>query len=140
VQTSHLPLFPRCSEIWLVCSWDVGATLVLAVAYSRSMGRAGADLAISQPAISRAISDLERQLGVKLFDRGRPGVEPTIYGEAVLKSAVVIFDEVRQSAQALEFLANPTEGEVRIGTTPPLSAAFPAVIDRLAQKIPAHQF
>jgi DNA-binding transcriptional LysR family regulator len=53
----------------------------------------------------------------------------------------VIFDELRQGVQALEFLANPTEGEVRIGTTPPLSAAFvPAVIDRLAQKYPRMYF
>src|SRR5262249_49029699 len=73
--------------------------IVLAVARSRSMGRAAADLAISQPAISRAIGDLERQLGVKLFDGNRRGVEPTSYGDAVFKSAVVIFDELRQSVQ-----------------------------------------
>jgi DNA-binding transcriptional LysR family regulator len=115
--------------------------IVLAVAHSGNMGRASADLAISQPAISRAISDLERQLGVKLFDRNRRGVEPTIYGDAVLKSAVVIFDELRQSVQALEFLANPTQGEIRIGTTSPLSTAFvPAVINRLSQKYPRIYF
>jgi len=59
----------------------------------------------------------------------------------VLKSALVIFDELRQNVQALEFLANPTAGEVRIGTTPPLSGGFvPAVIDRLSQKYPRIYF
>jgi DNA-binding transcriptional LysR family regulator len=115
--------------------------IVLAVARSRNMGRAASDLAISQPAISKAVGDLEQQLGFKLFDRNRRGVEPTIYGDAVLKSALVIFDELRQGVQALEFLANPTAGEVRIGTTPPLSGGFvPAVIDRLSQKFPRIYF
>jgi len=115
--------------------------IVLAVARSRSMGRAASDLAISQPAISKAIGDLEQQLGVKLFDRNRRGVETTIYGDAVLRSALVIFDELRQGVQALEFLANPTSGEVRIGTTPPLSGGFvSAVVDRLSQEYPRIYF
>jgi DNA-binding transcriptional LysR family regulator len=115
--------------------------IVLAVARSRNMGRAAADLAISQPAISKAVGDLEQQLGFKLFDRNRRGVEPTIYGDAVLKSALVIFDELRQGVQALEFLADPTAGEVRIGTTPVLSGGFvPAVIDRLSYKFPRIYF
>ena len=115
--------------------------IVLAVARSRNMGRAASDLAVSQPAISKAVGDLEQQLGFKLFDRNRRGVEPTIYGDAVLKSALVIFDELRQGVQALEFLANPTAGDVRIGTTPPLSGGFvPAIIDRLSQKFPRIYF
>lgn len=115
--------------------------IVLAVARSRNMGRAAASLAVSQPAISKAITDLERELGVRLFDRGRWGVEPTMYGDAVLKSAAVIFDELRQGVQALSFLANPTTGELRIGTTPPLSGGFvPTVVGRLSQKHPRLYF
>jgi DNA-binding transcriptional LysR family regulator len=109
--------------------------IVLAVSKSGSMGRAAADLAVSQPAISKAISDLEYELGVRLFDRSPQGVESTIYGEAVLKSAAAIFDDLRQGMQAIEFLADPATGKLRIGTTTPLSAGFvPTVVDQLSKK------
>jgi DNA-binding transcriptional LysR family regulator len=58
---------------------------MLAVADSCSMGKAASDLAVSQPAISKAIADLEQALGVRLLDRSPQGIEPTIYGRALLK-------------------------------------------------------
>jgi len=109
--------------------------VLLAVANSGSMGRAAVDLAVSQPAISKAITDLEHELGVRLFDRSPQGVVPTIYGDAILKSATAIFDDLRQGVKAIEFLGDPTAGELRIGTSPPLSASFvPTVIESLAQE------
>ncbi len=50
--------------------------IVLAVADAGSMTRAAEALAVSYPVVSRTISDLERTLGVKLFDRSLSGVEP----------------------------------------------------------------
>jgi DNA-binding transcriptional LysR family regulator len=47
------------------------------VAHLGSMGKAASELAVSQPAISKAITDLEYVLGVRLLDRSRQGVEPT---------------------------------------------------------------
>jgi DNA-binding transcriptional LysR family regulator len=115
--------------------------IVLAVSRSGSMGKAGANLAVSQPAISKAISDLEYELGVRLFDRNPQGVVPTIYGEAVLKSAAAIFDDLRQGMQAIEFLADPTSGKMRIGATTPLSSGFvPAVVEQLSRKYPGFSF
>jgi hypothetical protein len=58
--------------------------IMLAVANSGSMGKAASDLAVSQPAISKAIADLEDALGVRLLDRSPQGIEPTIYGRALL--------------------------------------------------------
>ena len=83
---------------------------------SGSMTRAAAQLAISTPAISKAISDLEFALGVRLVDRGSRGIEPTTYGAAVLKRAEIAFDELKQAIRDIEFLANPDFGEVRIGS------------------------
>jgi DNA-binding transcriptional LysR family regulator len=45
--------------------------ILLAVAEAGSMARAAKQLSISQPAISRAIADAERALGLPLFDRSR---------------------------------------------------------------------
>jgi DNA-binding transcriptional LysR family regulator len=90
-------------------------------------------LGTSQPAVSRSISDLERTLGVRLLDRSRRGVEPTHYGRAIIKRGVAVFDEIRQGVKDIEFLTDPTAGELRIGCTE-AAAAGPAlaVIDELA--------
>src|SRR5262245_44489035 len=50
-----------------------------------SMAKAARQLGVSHPAVSEVIADLESALGVKLFDRSAQGVEPTIYGDALLK-------------------------------------------------------
>ena len=62
--------------------------IVLAVAEAGSMTRAAEELAVSYPVVSKTISELERTLGVKLFDRSTSGVEATHYGRALLKSGV----------------------------------------------------
>ena len=48
--------------------------ILMAVAKSGSMGRAAADLAISQPSISKAIADVEHTVGLRLLDRGPHGI------------------------------------------------------------------
>lgn len=97
--------------------------IFLAVARQRSMSRAATELAISQPAVSRAIADIEYTLGVPLLDRNPHGVEPTLYGRSLMKRGNVVFDELRQSVKEIEFLADPTAGEIRIGCTAPLDRA-----------------
>ena len=103
----------------------------------RRLGQAAAQLAISQPAVSRAIADLEFSLGVSLLDRSPQGVEPTPYGRALINRSLAAFDELRQGVKDIEFLADPTAGEVCIGTSAPLAASFvSAVIDRLSRRHP----
>src|SRR5262245_51681585 len=49
--------------------------VLMTVAKCGSMGRAAVQLAVSQPAVSKAIADMERSLGVPLLDRSPRGVE-----------------------------------------------------------------
>ena len=86
-----------------------------AVVQCGSMGKAAAQLGVTQPAVSELISGLESTIGVRLFDRTSQGVEPTIYGRALLKRGIAAFDEFKQGLRDIEFLANPTVGEVRVG-------------------------
>src|SRR4051794_39215492 len=95
--------------------------ILLAVADTGSMAKAATRLAISQPAISRAIADMEQTLGVPLFDRSTQGVGPTQYGRALVKRGIAAFDEIDQGVKELVFLADPTVGEVRIGSGAGLS-------------------
>jgi len=89
--------------------------VLLAVAQCGSMAKAAVQLGVTQPAVSEVIAALESAFAVRLFDRGPQGVEPTIYGRALLKRGVVAFDELKQGIRDIEFLADPTTGEVRIG-------------------------
>src|SRR5262245_20520250 len=94
------------------------------VVQSRSMGRAAAELGMTQPSVSELISGLESTLGVRLLDRSTRGVEPTIYGRALLKRAVASLDELQQGLRDLEYLANPTVGEIRIGCPDSIAATI----------------
>jgi DNA-binding transcriptional LysR family regulator len=111
--------------------------ILLAVADTGSMAKAATRLAITQPAISRALADAEHTLGVPLFDRGTHGVEPTQYGHALLKRGIAAFDELDQGVREIEFLADPTAGELRIGTPAGLSEGVVLdAINRLSRQYP----
>jgi DNA-binding transcriptional LysR family regulator len=109
----------------------------LAVAEQGNMAKAAESLAISRPVVSKTIADLEQALGVRLFDRSPQRVEPTLYGRALAKRSVAIFDELRESVKEIEFLADPTTGELRIGCPEVMAAGLVgAAIDRLAGQYP----
>ncbi|HEY6258685.1 MAG TPA: LysR family transcriptional regulator [Xanthobacteraceae bacterium] len=111
--------------------------IFMAVVEHGNMARAADSLAISRPVVSRTIAELERALGVRLLDRGRQGVEPTLYGRALLKRSIAVFDELKQSVRDIESLGDPNSGEVRIGCTEPMAAGFvSAVIDRISRQYP----
>lgn len=114
---------------------------LMAVAQWGSMAKAATHLRVSQPAISKAIADMEHTLGVRLLDRLAQGIEPTLYGRALLKWAAAVFDDVRQGINEIEFLGDATAGEVRIGATEPMIAGLlPAVIDRVKHQYPRIAF
>jgi DNA-binding transcriptional LysR family regulator len=109
----------------------------MAVAESGTMAKAAGDLGISQPAVSKAIADTEQTLGVRLFDRGKKGLVLTDYGRSLLQHAVRVFDELRQAADELRFLADPTTGTVRVGCSESMCAGLlPAIIAHLSSRYP----
>jgi len=115
--------------------------VLLTVARCGSMGKAAVALSVSQPAISKVISDMERGLGVRLLDRNPRGVEPTIFARVLLDRSLLAFDELKQAVEQIGFLANPTTGELRIGSTIAIATGFmPAVIDRLSRQYPKMVF
>ena len=108
-----------------------------AVAECGSMARAAADLGVTQPTVSEVIADLEYTYGVRLFDRSPRGVSPTLYGHALLKRSIAVFDEIKQSGRDIEFLADPTVGEIRVGCVESLSATIlPQILLRFSEQYP----
>jgi len=115
--------------------------ILASVVQAGSMAGAAAKLRMSQPAISEAIANLEAALRVRLLDRSPRGVEPTIYADALLRRGRVVFDELSQGVRDIEFLADPTVGEVRIGCPENLASGFvPTIIDRMSRRYPRIAF
>jgi DNA-binding transcriptional LysR family regulator len=115
--------------------------VLLAVAKSGSMSKAAKDLAVSHPVVSKVVADLERTLGVRLIERDRRGAEPTVYGRELLKHGLAAFDELRQGVKAIEFLSDPTAGELRIGGPDSMVAGLiPAIVSRLSRQYPRLTF
>src|SRR5260370_6756757 len=102
-----------------------------------SMAKAAQYLGVSPPAVSEVIAGLEHALGVPLLDRVAQGIEPTIYGGALLKRSVAVFDELKQGIRDIEFLSDATAGEVRIGCMQaPSFSLLPDVILRFSEQYP----
>jgi DNA-binding transcriptional LysR family regulator len=144
---------PRASVDWV---GRIGRRLALrdlhvffTVVQLGSMAKAARQLNVTQPAVSKAIADLEHTLGVRILDRRPRGVEPTVYGRALLKRSAAAFDELRQSIRDIDFLADPTVGEVQIGCLGTLmevllqpvilsfSRQYPGVVLRVEDSTPA---
>jgi DNA-binding transcriptional LysR family regulator len=108
-----------------------------AVVQCGSMAKAAVQLGVSQPAVSKVIADLEHALGVRLLDRSPRGVEPTVFGAALLKRGMAAFDELKQGIRDIEFLADPTSGEVRIGCPGNISSTLMLqIVQQFMQKYP----
>ncbi|OKO68494.1 hypothetical protein AC629_42085 [Bradyrhizobium sp. NAS80.1] len=109
----------------------------MTVVEENSMAKAAERLAISRPVISRTIANLEHMLGVTLLDRTARGIEPTMFGKALLKRGTAVFDELRQSVEEIAFLTDPQAGELRIACTEVWAAGLvPAAIERLSKRLP----
>lgn len=107
------------------------------MARSGSIAKAAGQLNLTQPAASKAITQLEVAIGVRLLDRNAHGVAPTPYGNALLKRGLAIFDEPRQGINDIEFLSDSTAGEVRVGCPEAtLAGLLPAILEQLGRQYP----
>jgi DNA-binding transcriptional LysR family regulator len=106
------------------------------VAKLGSMAKAASQLGVSAPTVSEVIADLEHGLGVRLLDRSPHGVEPTMYGHAFLKRGLSAFDELRQGIRDIEFLSDPTFGQVRIGSPESISGGIPQFFHQFSVRYP----
>jgi LysR family hydrogen peroxide-inducible transcriptional activator len=104
----------------------------VAVAEERHFGRAARRCAITQPALSAQIKQLESLLGVRLFERGRRGVLVTAAGEPLLARARAALGAVDDVVDAARAAREPLCGALRLGVIPTIAPyllpeALPAV-------------
>jgi DNA-binding transcriptional LysR family regulator len=106
--------------------------VVHAIVAERSVSRAADRLMVSQPAVSKQLRELERQVGVPLFDRLPRGVRPTQAGALLADYAGRIFALAAEAEERLAELRGLSRGVLRVGASttiavyllPPVFAAF----------------
>jgi DNA-binding transcriptional LysR family regulator len=87
----------------------------IAVGEEQHYGRASRRLGVAQPALSRQIQDLEKEIGFELFDRMPRGVRLTAAGELLLQDARRILQEVGEATARAARVARGQSGTLRIG-------------------------
>ena len=88
---------------------------IVAVAAERHFGRAAERCFVSQPSLSAAVKNLEDELGVKVFERGKGEVLVTAVGEQVIAQARRVLDEADRVKAVAKQGANPLRGVLRLG-------------------------
>ena len=111
--------------------------IFLAVRRAGSVGRAAEALALSQPAVSKAVRRLEAELQVALFEREARGMVATPFGEALAGHAETVLGELESAADEIAAMKGVATGRVKVGATPSLVAGLlPRALDRLLARRP----
>ncbi|YCM46741.1 LysR substrate-binding domain-containing protein [Verrucomicrobiaceae bacterium 227] len=109
----------------------------MAVAEELSFSKAGERLRIAQPALSRAVGDLEADIGVQLFDRSRRQVRLTPAGETLWRESGIIFERLDDSIRRVRETARGEIGELRVGYIgPPTRGFLGALLKEFREKHP----
>lgn len=96
----------------------------LEVARLRSIGKAADALAITQPAVSRTVGELEAILGVALIEKEGRGIRISHFGEIFLKHAGESLAAVQRGIASIAEVQKSEGPPIRIGTLPTASASF----------------
>lgn len=120
--------------------------LFRAVYEHRTLSRAAEACAMTQPAATKLVRELEDMFNVPLFERGRRGMKPTPYGEVIHRHVPVLLADIAAMHEEVRSVAQGSVGQVRLGIVPSLSsellslamartmAAFPRVQFRLSEE------
>lgn len=108
--------------------------LVVALDEFRHLGRTAEFLAVSQPAVSRMLSELESMLGFTLFDRSVRGTEPTGAGESVVRFARGVLAQYERTRDEIDAAASGAAGKTRVGS---MAVAMPVLLARAVQALKA---
>ncbi|MEP6679659.1 MAG: LysR family transcriptional regulator [Betaproteobacteria bacterium] len=106
--------------------------LLVAIDEHRSLRRAAVDIAVTQPAATRMLADLEEALGVPLFDRAAWGMQATPYGEAMIRRARSVLTDLAEAREEGGALAAGAKGTLRVGSE---TGAVPRLLAPALQQV-----
>lgn len=99
--------------------------LAVALAERRSLRKAASDVAITQPAATKLLRDLEAAVGLPLFTRHAWGMAPTAYGETLVRYARSALTELDEAGGELAAQAGGAVGYLRVGG---VTGAMPGIL------------
>ena len=110
---------------------------VVAVARTGNFSRAAEQCRVAQPSLSQQIQKLEDELGERLFDRMKREARPTAHGEAFLRRAVRILDEVDAAKREANDARDLIRGKLTVGVLPTIAPyLLPDVMTRFTEIFP----
>ena len=127
-------------------------TLLASIADAGSLSAAARAMRITQPALTKQLARVERQMGVSLFVRSIRGMEPTRYGQSLLPRARVVQAQLSQASEDIAQLRGLREGRVCIalshlatvallpGVLPHFRSRWPGVVMRILPPAFPHRF
>ena len=111
--------------------------LLIALDDHRNIHRAAEELHMTQPAASKQIKDLEEMLDVRLFERLPRGMEPTMFGETMIRHARMALTSLALAHDDIVALKAGLAGQVEVGVImTPAMALLPRAIARVKQQAP----
>jgi len=111
--------------------------LLIALDDYRNIHRAAEELHMTQPAASKQVKDLEEMLDVRLFERLPRGMEPTIYGETMIRHARMALTSLALAHDDIVALKAGLAGQVEVGVImTPAMALLPRAIARIKEQAP----
>jgi DNA-binding transcriptional LysR family regulator len=108
-----------------------------AIAEELSFSRAARRLNVVQPALSRALKELESELGVQLLARNQRTVSLTAPGKVLMDETALLFDRLEQTLRRVRRAAAGQEGELRLGYIgPPVQSFLGRLLGEYARRCP----
>ena len=108
--------------------------LLVALDQFRHLGRAAEFLALTQPAVSKTLAEIERMFGLELFNRSTRGTEPTAYGQTVVRFARSVLADYERTRDEIAAVASGAAGRVSVGA---MVVAIPALLTPAIQTLKA---
>jgi DNA-binding transcriptional LysR family regulator len=111
--------------------------LLVSLDEERTLARAAAATDLTQPAASKLLSQVEKLLDVKLFERSARGMAPTCYGEILVRHARTALSGLGLAREEITALKSGLTGRATIGTgLTPGTHIVPTAIARVKQRYP----
>jgi len=111
--------------------------LAIALSEHGNFRRAADALNLSQPSLSRGIAELERSLGVSLFDRTPKGVVPTAFGRVLLDRGQAVLRDAARLRREIDLLAGLETGALSVAAAPvPGESTVAVTMGQLALRFP----
>ncbi|WP_091906677.1 LysR family transcriptional regulator [Chitinasiproducens palmae] len=111
--------------------------LFLSVAKSGSFSRAGAEVGLTQSAVSRAVRELEIELGLRLFDRTTREVQLSAVGAEVQAHLPRLLDDLDVFLREVSEIGAQRRGRVMVAASPTIAARLmPPCVARCRERFP----